>query len=185
MPQTWEQRKFFDNVAETLDYRGKTPKKLGLSWNNKSGGYLALSAINVKNGFIDKRVETHFANKKLYEKWMGPHSLDKGDVLLTTEAPVGNAALVPDNDGYVLSQRVIAFKLSSYQTNNLFWLQYLQSPAFKDRIVAISSGGTAKGISQKSLKNIQTTIPSETGEQRIIGSTLITIDVLIAANVRQ
>nr|WP_261981940.1 restriction endonuclease subunit S [Lactiplantibacillus plantarum] len=42
----WEQRKFFDNIKATIDYRGRTPKKIGLNWSKS--GYLALSALNVK-----------------------------------------------------------------------------------------------------------------------------------------
>lgn len=155
-----------------------------MNWNHELTGYLALSAINVKNGYIDKSVETHYAGKQLYKKWMGSQKLDKGDVLLTTEAPVGNVALVPDDNGYVLSQRTIAFKLASNRMYNLFWLQYLQSPTFKIHMMAVSSGGTAKGISQKSLKRMQTIIPSEIKEQKLIGSTLTSLDNLIAANER-
>ncbi|MCL3855665.1 restriction endonuclease subunit S [Lactiplantibacillus plantarum] len=82
----WEQRKFFDNIKQVLDYRGKTPKKLNMKWNEEPKGYLALSAINVKAGYIDKHIETYYASEKLYKKWMGKDSLSAGDILFTTEA---------------------------------------------------------------------------------------------------
>ena len=47
----WEERKFFESIASTIDFRGRTPKKLGMDWSDS--GYLALSALNVKNGYID------------------------------------------------------------------------------------------------------------------------------------
>ena len=45
----WEERKFFESMASTIDFRGRTPKKLGMDWSES--GYLALSALNVKNGY--------------------------------------------------------------------------------------------------------------------------------------
>ncbi|MFK5276150.1 restriction endonuclease subunit S, partial [Lactococcus lactis] len=47
----WEERKFFESITSTIDFRGRTPKKLGMDWSDS--GYLALSALNVKNGYID------------------------------------------------------------------------------------------------------------------------------------
>ncbi|KZU34309.1 Type I restriction-modification system specificity subunit S [Lactiplantibacillus plantarum] len=178
----WEQRKFFDNIKQVLDYRGKTPKKLNMKWNEEPKGYLALSAINVKAGYIDKHIETYYASEKLYKKWMGKDSLSAGDILFTTEAPMGNVALVPDKGKYILSQRTIAFKLDKAKLDNLFWLEFLESTIFKSKAVAISSGGTAQGVSQKSLRQVIVIIPSDVNEQKRIGQVLVTVDNLIAAN---
>ncbi|WND31943.1 restriction endonuclease subunit S [Lactiplantibacillus plantarum] len=178
----WEQRKFFDNIKQVLDYRGKTPKKLNMKWNEEPKGYLALSAINVKAGYIDKHIETYYASEKLYKKWMGKDSLSAGDILFTTEAPMGNVALVPDKGKYILSQSTIAFKLDKAKLDNLFWLEFLESTIFKSKAVAISSGGTAQGVSQKSLRQVIVIIPSDVNEQKRIGQVLVTVDNLIAAN---
>ena len=73
----WEQRKFLDEIDSIIDYRGKTPKKLGMSWSKT--GYLALSALNVKNGWIDKESnDSHFGNQALYDIWMKSTPLYKG-----------------------------------------------------------------------------------------------------------
>ncbi|WP_426947006.1 restriction endonuclease subunit S [Lactiplantibacillus plantarum] len=178
----WEQRKLFDTIKQVLDYRGKTPKKLNMKWNEEPKGYLALSAINVKAGYIDKHIETYYASEKLYKKWMGKDSLSAGDILFTTEAPMGNVALVPDKGKYILSQRTIAFKLDKAKLDNLFWLEFLESTIFKSKAVAISSGGTAQGVSQKSLRQVIVIIPSDVNEQKRIGQVLFKIDSLIAAN---
>ncbi|MGN9067663.1 restriction endonuclease subunit S, partial [Ligilactobacillus agilis] len=37
---SWEQRKFFDNIEKVIDFRGRTPKKLGMEWSAE--GYTAL-----------------------------------------------------------------------------------------------------------------------------------------------
>ncbi|MCL3855664.1 restriction endonuclease subunit S [Lactiplantibacillus plantarum] len=95
---------------------------------------------------------------------------------------MGNVALVPDKGKYILSQRTIAFKLDKAKLDNLFWLEFLESTIFKSKAVAISSGGTAQGVSQKSLRQVIVIIPSDVNEQKRIGQVLVTVDNLIAAN---
>ncbi|WP_460413898.1 restriction endonuclease subunit S domain-containing protein, partial [Staphylococcus aureus] len=68
-------------------------------WSDE--GYLALSAVNVKKGYIDFNVEAKYGNLDLYTRWMRGNELYKGQVLFTTEAPMGNVAQVPDNKGSV------------------------------------------------------------------------------------
>ena len=51
----WIRRPLLSNIEKILDYRGRTPKKLGLNWSDT--GYLALSALNVKNGYIDFNID--------------------------------------------------------------------------------------------------------------------------------
>ena len=105
----WEQHKLLDTIESIIDYRGRTPRKLGYDWSGD--GILALSALNVKMGFIDTSIEAHYGDNYLYSLWMKDTPLHKGQVLLTTEAPAGNVAQIPDNKRYILSQRTIAFKV--------------------------------------------------------------------------
>ncbi|WP_269800525.1 restriction endonuclease subunit S [Macrococcoides caseolyticum] len=157
-----------------MDFRGKTPKKLGLNWSNQ--GYLALSALNVKNGYIDLSVEANYGDESLYSKWMGNNKLEKGQVLFTTEAPMGNIARVPDNKGYILSQRTISFVTKQSKLIDEFLYVLLGTQSVKTSLNSMSSGGTAKGISQRSLKNLYVTVPSSIEEQKKIGDTIILIE---------
>jgi len=174
----WEQRKFFENIQNTIDCRGKTPKKLGMNWSNS--GYLALSALNVKNGYIDPSVDAHYGNKELYKKWMGGRELQKGQVLFTTEAPMGNVAQVPDDKGYILSQRTIAFDVNSEKMTDVFLAILLRSPTVFNDLSALSSGGTAKGVSQKSLLGLKVVVPTTVYEQKKIGLFFQQLDDTIA-----
>lgn len=51
-----------------IDYRGRTPLKLGMEWGG--GDIPALSAKNVKMGFIDLQEETNYGSEALYKRWM-------------------------------------------------------------------------------------------------------------------
>ena len=179
----WEERKFFESIASTIDFRGRTPKKLGMDWSDS--GYLALSALNVKNGYIDPLADAHYGDEKLYRKWMSGRELKKGQVLFTTEAPMGNVAQVPDDNGYILSQRTVAFETKEDMMTNDFLAVLLKSPLVFNNLSALSSGGTAKGVSQKSLKGLSITVPLDIEEQNKIGSFFKQLDKTIALHQRK
>lgn len=63
----WEETKFLDLMADLWDYRGRTPKKLGMDWGN--GEIQSLSALNIKKGFIDFDADCHLGSEKLYKTW--------------------------------------------------------------------------------------------------------------------
>ncbi|WP_367377298.1 restriction endonuclease subunit S [Levilactobacillus cerevisiae] len=179
----WEDRKFFESIASTIDFRGRTPKKLGMDWSES--GYLALSALNVKNGYIDLLADAHYGDENLYKKWMSGKELKKGQVLFTTEAPMGNVAQVPDNNGYILSQRTVAFETKEDMMTNDFLAVLLKSPLVFNNLSALSSGGTAKGVSQKSLKGLSITVPFDIDEQQKIGSFFKQLNDTIALHQRK
>jgi len=161
----WRQSYLLDNIKKVIDFRGRTPKKLGLSWSEN--GYLALSALNVKNGYIDYSVEPHYGDEELYRKWMFGNELKKNQVIFTTEAPMGNVAQVPDNKGYILSQRVIVFDCYEERISNDFFAVLLRSNNINKKLADLSSGGTAKGVSQKSLESLEVKAPSPKEQQKI------------------
>ncbi|MDV3546412.1 restriction endonuclease subunit S [Leuconostoc falkenbergense] len=178
----WEERKLLDNVEKVLDYRGKSPPKFGMEWGTE--GYLVLSALNVKNGYIDKSVEAKYGDHELFDRWMGNNRLEKGDVVFTTEAPLGNVAQLPDNNGYILNQRAVAFK-SLQETDDNFFAQLLRSPIVQNTLKASSSGGTAKGIGMKEFAKLNARVPETHEEQRKIGLFFKHLDDTIALHQRK
>ena len=175
----WIRRPLLSNIEKILDYRGRTPKKLGLNWSDK--GYLALSALNVKNGYIDFNTDANYGNQELYDRWMGDNHLHKGQVVFTTEAPMGNVAQIPNDDLYILSQRTIAFEVKHDLIREDFLATLLCSPKVFNELTSLSSGGTAKGVSQKSLSNLKVCVPVSLDEQSAIGSLFRTLDELLAS----
>lgn len=175
----WIKRPLLYNIEKILDYRGRTPKKLGLSWSDT--GFLALSALNVKNGYIDFNADANYGDQELYDRWMGDNHLHKGQVVFTTEAPMGNVAQIPNDDLYILSQRTIAFEVKHDLIREDFLATLLRSPKIFNELTSLSSGGTAKGVSQKSLSNLKVCVPASLEEQSAIGSLFRTLDDLLAS----
>ena len=179
----WKQRKLLSCIQKIIDFRGRTPKKLGMDWSES--GYLALSALNVKDGYIDFSQDVHYGDQALYDKWMSGNELHKGQVLFTTEAPMGNVAQVPYNKQYILSQRTIAFDVKEDIITENFLATLLKSPVVFNTLTSLSSGGTAKGISQKSLAGVDVRIPVDLREQTLLATYFHNIDHLITLHQRK
>ena len=154
-----------------------------MDWSES--GYLALSALNVKDGYIDFSQDVHYGNQELYDKWMSGKELHRGQVLFTTEAPMGNVAQVPDNKGYILSQRTIAFDVEEEILSENFLVTLLRTPNVFNDLTALSSGGTAKGVSQKSLSGLDVVIPKNIDEQNKLADYFINLDHLITLHQRE
>lgn len=161
----WKILKFSDAIPQVIDFRGKTPAKLGMKWGG--GTIPALSANNVKKGYIDLNAESHMASEALYAKWMKKGDLKKGDIIFTMEAPLGNVAMIPDNSKYILSQRVVAFR-PAQEVSNKYLFQYLLSDVFQNRLGLLATGSTAKGVNQKALGKITFKTPSQAEQNRIV-----------------
>jgi type I restriction enzyme S subunit len=179
--EVWDEKAFGELLDDIIDFRGRTPIKLGMNWGN--GNITSLSANNVKNGFIDYKAECNLGSEELYQRWMGDVNLEKDDIVFTMEAPLGNALLLPDSRKYILSQRVVAFKTNS-EVRNPFLVQLIWSEGFQDAINELATGSTAKGINQKALKTILVAVPRPL-EQQKIAECLSSVDELIAAQARK
>ncbi|WP_104505837.1 restriction endonuclease subunit S [Acinetobacter indicus] len=178
----WEKTKFLDLMVDLWDYRGKTPKKLGMDWGD--GEIQSLSALNIKKGFIDFDADCHLGSEKLYKTWMNKGDLEKDDIIFTMEAPLGNVALIPDDRKYILSQRVVCFKTNKKMVDNKFIFQLILSDQFQSRIEELATGTTAKGINQKSMQKIEVALPP-TEEQTKIANFLSAIDQKIEVVAQQ
>ncbi len=176
IPMDWDTATVLELSRQIIDYRGRTPKKLGMDWGG--GDIPALSAANVKMGYVDFAEECYFASNDLYKRWMIKGDLSKDDVLFTTEAPLGNVALVPDNRRYILSQRTVALQIDPERASSRFVFQTMLSGRFQRTLADQSSGSTAKGIQRRKLEQLSVALPP-LPEQRAIASALSDVDAVL------
>jgi type I restriction enzyme S subunit len=142
------------------------------------GDIRALSANNVQMGYIDFDKDAHVGSEALYRKWMNRGDCEKGDVLFTTEAPLGNVAQIPDDKKYILSQRTILLKNDRNKSHADYLCQLFQSKPFQSELIRHSTGTTVVGIQQARLATIEINLPP-LPEQRKIARILTTVDNLI------
>lgn len=176
IPEDWDVISFIEIVEKYIDYRGRTPKKLGMDWGG--GDILALSANNVQMDKINSDKEAFLASLELYKKWMVQGECQKDDVLLTMEAPLGNVAQIPDNKKYILSQRVILIRPKSKLTKN-YLAKLLAGTYFQVELLKNASGSTAQGIQRQKLDKIKIFFPRSIAEQTASATLLSDMDTEI------
>lgn len=162
-----------------IDHRGKTPKKLGGDWS--VDGHRVVSALNIKNNTVDGN-EHHFISEELYEKWMKV-KLRAGDVLLTSEAPTGEAAYLADDHNWALGQRVFGLRGKKDLLDGRFLFYALRGGGLRHDLMSRTTGTTVQGIRQSELVKVEIDLP-ELDEQRAIAATLGALDDKIESNRR-
>ena len=140
----WKQDKLIDLLDSLIDYRGKTPRKV-------DKGIPLITAKIVKNGRID--TPTEFIDIKDYNSWMVRGFPKNGDVILTTEAPLGEVAQLDDKK-IALAQRIVCLRGKEGVLDNTFLKYFLLSSLGQARLKARETGTTVTGIKQSELKEV-------------------------------
>ena len=173
IPRDWMVKTVSQSTVNIIDYRGVTPKKLGMDWGG--GDIVALSAGNVKKGYIDFNEESYLGSEKLYKHWMRNGHVQKGDVVITMEAPLGNVAIIPDDRKYIMSQRTILLQFDLRLAFGGYLFQYFLSSSFQSRLCDRATGSTAQGIKRTIFELLELPLPS-IDEQKLIANALLDID---------
>ncbi|WP_153131086.1 restriction endonuclease subunit S [Dechloromonas hortensis] len=157
-PRKWSSARL-GSVAKFIDYRGKTPTKT-------ASGTPLITAKNVRRGFISFEPR-EFISESAYDGWMTRGFPSKGDVLITTEAPLGNVAVINWDFKFALAQRIICLQFNE-QIFGSYAAVALQSDQFQAQLIEQSTGSTVAGIKASRLKELQIEIPSIAEQTEIV-----------------
>lgn len=170
-PKNWKQVVLEDALDALIDYRGKTPKKV-------DKGIPLITAKVVKSGRILPMDE--FIADEDYESWMVRGIPQISDIVVTTEAPLGEVAQIK-NANVALAQRIVTLRGKVDFLENDFLLFLMQSDFVQNQLEARATGSTVKGIKQSELRKIILPIPPIV-EQKCIGKILSDLDDKIHLN---
>jgi len=171
MRSEWNTSQLGD-LAKFIDYRGKTPPK-------QTYGIPLITAKIIKENRIQEPQE--FIADDFYDEWMRRGIPNKGDVIFTTEAPLGEVALIKTQNKQAFAQRIIILQAKSEILNNTFLFYSLQYSKIKSRIEARSSGTTVFGIKSAELKKVEIDYPPISVQHAIV-SILSSLDDKIELN---
>ena len=153
-----------DIVSLVIDYRGKTPKKLGSDWSEN--GIRALSAKNIKTGNIIREDTIRYVDDNLYRKWM-KEEIKRNDILITSEAPFGEVFFWDSDEKIVLSQRLFGIRCDQNKVIPKFIYFYMTSKAFQWELESRATGTTVKGLRQPELLKCEVQLPDITVQKKI------------------
>ena len=160
-------------VTSFIDYRGKTPTK-------SDSGIPLITAKNVRgNGFSVEPRE--YMPEELFAEWMTRGFPRVGDVLFTTEAPLGNVCRIPNlYDRFAVGQRIVTMQVMQDVLDSSYLEHALKSDTFQRKIKQKSSGSTVTGIRSKLLEKLTVPIPP-LALQREFAAFVAKVDGLAAA----
>ena len=163
-------------LSALIDYRGKTPTK-------SSSGVKLITAKVIKGGRIEDGNHEFIAEAD-YDRWMRRGLPQERDILITTEAPLGEVAMLRTGEKVALAQRVILLRANRQLADQDYLFQALKSPLVQARLYARGTGTTVLGIKQSELRQVELPMPPLVTQRRI-GSILAAYDDLIENNTRR
>jgi len=178
MKSRWRKRALGDLLEVVIDYRGKTPRKMGGDWSDE--GYRVLSAKHVKDGEIVKEEEIRRVSQDVYERWM-QIEVEPGDIILTSEAPFGEALYWDRDEKVVLGQRLFGLRPNPKLVDGRFLYYAIADYHFQQQLAARATGTTVRGLRQAELLKCTVPVP-ERPIQKAIAYTLSCIDKMIKIN---
>ncbi|MGE4422360.1 MAG: restriction endonuclease subunit S [Pseudodesulfovibrio sp.] len=166
VPDGWKELPLGEVLERVFDYRGKSvPKAMS--------GIPLITARNVREGFLDFTTQ-EYIDAACYDSWASRGMPCGGDILFTTEAPLGNVCLFPAEGKYVVGQRTVTLRPVKTVSSE-FLINYFLSELGKRRIDIRSTGSTAKGIKSSELKKVLILLPTFP-EQKAIAAVLSSWD---------
>lgn len=155
-PLDWAVLPLGDVLETIIDRRGVTPTKLGSEWS--TDGIIALSAKSVKNHELVNLDIANRVNNELYERWMS-QKLQSQDILMTSEAPLGEFYYLADFAEYCLSQRLFAMRANKNVIEPTLLYFQLTDSIGKHQIDIRKTGTTVTGIRQSELIQVPIIVP--------------------------
>jgi type I restriction enzyme S subunit len=181
MAGEWSTAALEELVDDILDRRGVTPLKLGSDFT--SAGHRVISAKLMKESRLDLSAdEPRFVDATTYKRWMQSPLL-ADDVILTSEAPLGEIAYIKEQLDWCLGQRLFGIRTNKSKLFGRFLFYALKSePVFND-LTSRATGTTVQGIRQSELRRVQIPVPP-LAEQKAIAAVLGALDDKIELNRR-
>ena len=174
----WETYKLKQLCSEIVDCVNKTAPT-----SDVPTPYKMLRTSDIREGKINLE-NLNCVTKEVYEKWTRRGKLQKGDVIFTREAPLGEVGLVREEKNYFLGQRLVLFRANDKICDGRFLMYSLLWHDNKQAIISKGVGSTVAHLRVPECKNIEIKAPDLDIQHRIV-DILSAYDDLIENNQKQ
>lgn len=168
LPDHWTWGSFLQISQAVVDCHNKTAPYV-------SEGIHLIRTTDIRNGQMILKY-TRKVSTDTYAFWSRRMPPKPGDVFFTREAPMGEAAIVPDGETVCLGQRTMLLRLFPELFNNRFLLYAIYSPNFQARMVEAAIGMTVKHLRVGDVEDLMIPVPPKAEQDQIVA----TIDRLFA-----
>jgi type I restriction enzyme, S subunit len=140
--------------------------------HNKTAPYVAegihlVRTTDIRDGRMDLR-STRKISEETYDYWARRMPPKAGDIFLTREAPMGEAAIVPEGERVCLGQRTMLIRLFPALFNNRYLLYVIQSPSFQSRMTEVAIGMTVKHLRVGGVEDLVVPVPPRAEQDQLV-----------------
>jgi type I restriction enzyme, S subunit len=137
IPEGWEIRKAKQVCRSIIDCKNRTPDSV------TNGSYTVIRTTCIRNGQFSL-FGSYKTDEKNYSIWTQRGGPKFGDVFFSREAPIGEAALVPDIGNICLGQRMMYFRPNPELLDPEYLLSCIYCQAGR-RYIEIAANGSTVG----------------------------------------
>jgi type I restriction enzyme S subunit len=142
-----------------------------------------LRTTNVRDGWIDTS-NTRRVDKAVYERWTRRMRPQRGNVILTREAPLGEVGMLRTDEPVFLGQRLVMYRADAAECDPHFLLYSLLGPIVQAELRSLGSGATVEHLRVPDCEQLTIPCPELPTQQRV-GAVLSALDALIENNSRR
>lgn len=130
-------------------------------------GIHLVRTTDIRNGRMDL-TKTRKISEETYAYWARRMPPKAGDIFFTREAPMGEAAIVPEGERVCLGQRTMLIRLFPELFSNRYLLYAMQSPSFQARMIEAAIGMTVKHLRVGGVEDLIVPVPPREEQNRIV-----------------
>ncbi len=174
----WRLRPVSDLCSQIVDCVNKTAPISGAVTPFKM-----LRTTNIRNGWIDTS-DTRRVDQATYERWTRRLRPQRGDIVLTREAPLGEVGMLRSDEPVFLGQRLVMYRADPAICDPHFLLYSMLGPSVQAELRSLGSGATVEHLRVPDCERLMIPCPDLAVQQRI-GAVLSALDALIDNNHRR
>ncbi|EFN8329266.1 restriction endonuclease subunit S [Escherichia coli] len=160
LPEHWEWASLLQVSQAVVDCHNKTAPYV-------SEGIHLIRTTDIRNGRMHLS-NTRKISEETYAYWARRMPPKSGDIFFTREAPMGEAAIVPEGERVCLGQRSMLIRLFSVLFSNRFLLYVIQSPSFQTRMTEAAIGMTVKHLRVGDVEDLPIPVPPKAEQDQIV-----------------
>jgi type I restriction enzyme, S subunit len=140
--------------------------------HNKTAPYVEkgvhlLRTTNIREGRLNLN-EAKYVTNETYERWSARCKPEPGDLIITREAPMGEACIIPEGMKVCLGQRMMLIRLVPGTFEDSYLLYTLMAADLMERVQDKPVGATVQHLRVGGVETLLTPIPPLAEQQRIV-----------------
>lgn len=172
VPDGWKETSIKNVCSAIIDCVNKTAPTV-----DQVTPYRMVRTTNVRDGKLSLK-SVKYVSEETYKKWIRRGAPLKNDIILTREAPVGEVALVEEDEGIFLGQRLVMYRTDREKADYKYVLHSLLSNYCQKQLEILCNGGTVHHVRVPECETIKILLPP-LPEQKKIARILSTWDKAI------